>query len=229
MSQPISLFFPMYNEAGNIELAVGSALEALAKVTETYEVIVVDDGSGDDTAAIAARLQAEDPRVRLVRHEKNRGYGAAIRSGFAAARYPLIFFTDGDNQFDLKELPLVVERIAKADIVSGYRILRRDPWYRRLNAGLYNRLARLLFDIPVRDVNCAFKLYRREVVAGLELKSSGALINVEMLARARKRGARVLEVGVHHYPRSVGQQTGANPRVILRAFTELLRLRRELQ
>jgi glycosyltransferase involved in cell wall biosynthesis len=221
----------MYNEEGNIEQAVTSAVAVLAGVTDCYEVIVVDDGGRDRTAAIADRLAAENPRVRVVHHPVNRGYGAALRSGFAAAQYPLVVLADGDNQFDLGELSVLLRGLGKFDIVSGYRIARHDPVVRRLYAFMYNRLARFLFDIPVRDVNCGFKVYRRDLLERLlpQLRSTGALINVEMLARARKLGATVTEVGVHHYPRETGQPTGGNPGVIVRAFRELLELWRELR
>ena len=221
----------MYNEEGNIEQAVTSAVAVLAGVTDCYEVIVVDDGGRDRTAAIADRLAAENPRVRVVHHPVNRGYGAALRSGFAAAQYPLVVLADGDNQFDLGELSVLLRGLGKFDIVSGYRIARHDPVVRRLYAFMYNRLARFLFNIPVRDVNCGFKVYRRDLLERLlpQLRSTGALINVEMLARARKLGATVTEVGVHHYPRETGQPTGGNPGVIVRAFRELLELWRELR
>ena len=221
----------MYNEEGNIEQAVTSAVAVLAGVTDCYEVIVVDDAGRDRTAAIADRLAAENPRVRVVHHPVNRGYGAALRSGFAAAQYPLVVLADGDNQFDLGELSVLLRGLGKFDIVSGYRIARHDPVVRRLYAFMYNRLARFLFNIPVRDVNCGFKVYRRDLLERLlpQLRSTGALINVEMLARARKLGATVTEVGVHHYPRETGQPTGGNPGVIVRAFRELLELWRELR
>ena len=221
----------MYNEEGNIEHAVTSAVAVLAGVTDCYEVIVVDDGGRDRTAAIADRLAAENPRVRVVHHPVNRGYGAALRSGLAAAQYPLIVLADGDNQFDLGELSVLLRGLGTFDIVSGYRIARHDPVVRRLYAFMYNRLARFLFNIPVRDVNCGFKVYRRDLLERLlpQLRSTGALINVEMLARARKLGATVTEVGVHHYPRETGQPTGGNPGVIVRAFRELLELWRELR
>ena len=223
----------MYNEEGNIEQAVTSALAVLAGVAERYEVIVVNDGSRDGTRAIADRLVASDGHVQVVHHPTNRGYGAALRSGLAAARYPLIVLVDGDNQFDLTELPLLVRALASndGDIVSGYRINRHDPAFRRLYAFMYNHVARLLFRIPIRDVNCGFKIYRRELVERLvpELRSTGALINVEMLARARKLGAKVGEVGVHHFARETGQQTGGNFGVIARAAREMLELWRELR
>jgi glycosyltransferase involved in cell wall biosynthesis len=221
----------MYNEEGNIEQVVTSAIAVLSDVVDPYEVIVVDDGGRDRTGKIADRLAAADPHVRVVHHPVNRGYGAAVRSGFEAATQPLVGFVDGDNQFDLGELPVLLRGLDGVDIVSGYRITRRDPAFRRLYSFMYNQAARLLFDIPIRDVNCAFKIYRREMLDRLlpQLRSTGALINVEMLARARKLGARVREVGVHHYPRETGQQSGGNPAVIVRAFRELVELWRELR
>jgi glycosyltransferase involved in cell wall biosynthesis len=231
LADAVSVFFPMFNEEGNIDRAVQAALETLTTTARHCEVVVVNDGSRDETGAIADRLAAADPRVRVVHHPQNRGYGAALRSGFEAARHPLVVLMDGDNQFDLRELPLLIELIEEFDVVTGYRITRRDSPIRRLNAFMYNRLARLLFDIPVRDVNCGFKVYRRDLLEWLvpELRSTGALINVEMLARAQERGARVAEVGVHHYPRQAGNQTGGHPMVILRAFRELFALWRELR
>jgi glycosyltransferase involved in cell wall biosynthesis len=227
----VSLFFPMFNEEGNIGQAVAAALQALEHVSPRFEVIVVNDGSRDRTGAIADRLAADDPRVRVVHHAGNRGYGAALRSGLEAGTHPVVVLADGDNQFDLAELGVLLALLEAGDIVSGYRIARRDPWHRRLYAALYNRLVRVLFDIPIRDVNCGFKVYRRSLVNRLlpELRSTGALINVEMMARARRHGARVLEVGVHHYPRAAGSQTGGNPAVIIRAVRELFALSRELR
>ena len=221
----------MFNEEGNIEHAVTSALAVLAGVTDQYEVIVVNDGSRDSTGAVADRLAAANPHVRAVHHPENRGYGCAMRSGLAAARYPLVVLADGDNQFDLGELAVLLRGLGTSDIVSGYRIMRHDPAFRRLYAFMYNRVARLLFGIPVRDVNCGFKVFRRALVERLlpELRSTGALINVEILARARQRGARVTEVGVHHYARETGQPTGGNPAVIVRAAREMMELWRELR
>jgi len=231
LTEAVSLFFPMLNEEGNIRRAVESALTVLEAVTHHCEVIVVDDGSRDETGAIADRLAASDCRVRVVHHPENRGYGAALRSGFAAARYPLVAFVDGDNQFDLAELAILLDAVDGFDLVSGYRVARQDPAIRRLNAFLYNRLTRALFDIPLRDVNCGFKIYRRELVQRLlpQLETTGALINVEMLARSRKLGARVREVGVNHYPRITGSPTGGNLAVIFRAARELVALSRALR
>ena len=167
--------------------------------------------------------------MRLVRHGLNRGYGAALRSGFDAATMDLVFFTDADNQFDPEQLPALLARLDDADAVVGYRETRRDPMARRLNAAAWNRLVRLLLDVPVRDVNCAFKLFRRDVLMGLALESDGAMINTELLAKLRRAGHSIVEVPVTHYPRVGGEASGANPVVIARAFAELFRMYRRLR
>ncbi|MBM3450968.1 MAG: glycosyltransferase family 2 protein [Armatimonadetes bacterium] len=225
----ISAFFPAFNEEGNIEGAVRAAIDVLSTRCERFEVIIVDDGSRDGTAEVAARLAASDERVRLVRHAANRGYGAALRTGFAAARYDWIFFSDADLQFDLREIDRLLPAAATSDFVIGYRIKRRDPFPRRLNAVLWNRLVRRWFGVRARDIDCAFKMMRRSVVATLPLQSEGAFLSTELLCRAAAVGARITQVGVTHYPRQWGEQTGANLRVVLRAFRELWRLRRALR
>jgi glycosyltransferase involved in cell wall biosynthesis len=218
----------MFNEEGNVEQLVTSALAVLADLADSYEVIVVDDGGRDRTGEIADRLAAANPYVRVVHHPDNRGYGAAVRSGFAAAHYPVIVLVDGGNQFDLGELAILLRALDRGDVVSGYRITHHDPAIRRLYAFMYNRLARILFHIPIRDVNCGFKIYPRGVVDRLlpRLRSTGALINVEVLARARKLGATVTEVGVHHFPREVGHPIAGHP---FRTMRELLELWRDLR
>lgn len=220
----ISLFLPLHDEEGNIEEAVRRALVALPSVAEQFEVILVDDGSRDRTGLIADRLAARDPQIRVVHHPVNRGYGAALRSGIAACRHQWIFYTDGDNQFDIREIVLLLPLCRDNEIVSGYRIDRRDPWFRKLNARLFNLVIRLAFGIRLRDVDCAFKLYRAAVFEGLKLTSDGAMIDVEILAGAKSRGARIAEVGVHHYARTSGAQSGAKPAVVLLAAREIARL-----
>jgi len=190
---------------------------------------VVDDGSRDGTAAVLDRLKGAHPNLRVIRHPVNRGYGAALRSGFDAARFAWIFLMDADNQFDPAEVELLLARAAEADIVAGYRKLRRDPWLRRLSAWAFFTMVRLLFGRLARDVNCAFKLIRRDLMARMVLHSEGALINTEVLVLARALHARVVEVPVHHYPRTAGKQTGANLRVVIRAFQELLAFRAEMR
>jgi glycosyltransferase involved in cell wall biosynthesis len=225
----ISAVMPAYNEQANLEESVGRMAKALATNTRGFEIIVVDDGSQDGTVALLDRLKGAHPNLRVIRHPINRGYGAALRSGFDAARYPWIFLMDADNQFDPAEVELLLARAAEADIVAGYRKHRRDPLLRRLNAWAFFTLVRLLFGRLVRDVNCAFRLTRRDLLSRMELHSEGALINTEMLVLARQLQARVVEVPVHHYPRTAGKQTGANLAVVIRAFRELLAFRAEMR
>jgi glycosyltransferase involved in cell wall biosynthesis len=225
----ISAVMPAYNEEANLEQSVGRMATALQTVARGFEIIVVDDGSQDGTAAVLERLKGAHPNLRVIRHAANRGYGAALRSGFDAARFGWIFLMDADNQFDPMEVELLLARAADADIVAGYRKHRRDPLLRRLNAWAFFTLVRLLFGKLVRDVNCAFRLTRRDLIERMALHSEGALINTEMLVLARQLHARVVEVAVHHYPRRAGKQTGANIRVVIRAFAELLAFRAEMR
>jgi len=225
----ISAVMPAYNEEANLEQSVGRMASALQRFTRGFEIIVVDDGSQDGTAALLERLKVAHPNLRVIHHPANRGYGAALRSGFDAARFSWIFLMDADNQFDPAEVELLLARAADADIVAGYRKLRRDPLLRRLNAWAFFTMVRLLFGRLVHDVNCAFKLIRRDLIGRMALHSEGALINTELLVLARQLQARVVEVPVNHYPRTAGKQTGANIRVVIRAFTELLAFRAEMR
>jgi len=228
-SVEISAVMPAFNEEGNLEQSVGRMAAALADQARAFEVIVVDDGSQDGTAALLARLKAIHPSLRVVRHPVNRGYGVALRSGFAAARYPWIFLMDADNQFDPTDVAVLLAAATDADIVAGYRKRRRDPLPRRLNAWAFFTLVTILFGRLARDVNCAFKLIRRDLLVRMELHSEGALINTEVFVLARQLQARVVEVPVQHYPRMSGRQTGANLRVVFRAFSELLAFKAEMR
>ncbi|RJP76618.1 MAG: glycosyltransferase family 2 protein [Candidatus Zixiibacteriota bacterium] len=220
----LTIFFPCYNEEANVERSTREALAAAQLVTDDYEVIIVNDGSRDRTGEIADRLAQEDPHVRVIHHPVNRGYGAALISGYRGGSKDTIFYTDGDLQFDLTEITKLWPLIDQYDVVTGYRLKRNDPFIRKLNSRGWTTLTKALFRLPVRDVNCAFKLFRRGVLADIELVSQGALIDAEVFARIKKAGYTVTEVGVHHYPRTAGTQTGANPFVILRAFKELFKL-----
>jgi glycosyltransferase involved in cell wall biosynthesis len=217
----LSIVFPAYNEAANIEKSIVRATEVAEQNCSDHEIIVVDDGSVDATAEIVTRMAETDGRIRLVQHQVNQGYGGALKSGFLAAKKDLVFFTDADNQFDLDDLKEFLGLIDRVDVVAGYRIKRCDPWSRRLNAKAWNYLVRGLFYVPVRDIDCAFKLFRREVFDGLELESVGAMVNTELMVKLGRSGYRVVEVGVRHYPRTAGKPQGAKLRVIFRAFAEL--------
>jgi glycosyltransferase involved in cell wall biosynthesis len=228
-SVEISAVMPAYNEEANLEESVGRMAKALETNAWGFEIIVVDDGSQDGTAAVLERLKGALPSLRVIRHPVNRGYGAALRSGFAAARFGWVFLMDADNQFDPAEVEMLLARASDADIVAGYRKHRSDPLLRRLNAWAFFSLVRLLFGPLVRDVNCAFRLTRRDLLARMALHSEGALINTEILVLARQMHARVVEVPVHHYPRRAGKQTGASVAVVIRAFRELLAFRAEMR
>ncbi|MGD8450645.1 MAG: glycosyltransferase family 2 protein [Phycisphaerae bacterium] len=229
--KPLSLtiFFPCYNEEANVERVTQSAVEVGRKVAEDLEVLIVNDGSRDRTGEIADRLAAEIPEVRAVHNRPNRGYGGALQRGFREATKDWIFYTDGDGQFDLGELPRLLPLLETHDIVSCYRLDRKDPLPRKLNAFAWSTLVNLLFRIGLRDIDGAFKIYPRTFIERITLHSTGALIDTEMLAKARNMGCSIAQLGVHHYPRTAGQQTGANLRVILRAFRELFRLYRQIR
>lgn len=225
----LSVFFPCYNEAENVERVVRMAVEVLERLAADWEIIIVDDGSADRTGPIADRLAAEEPRIRAAHHRRNRGYGAALRTGFAAARKDYVFYTDGDGQFDIAELAGLLELRGSADIISGYRANRQEGLVRRLNAKCWGWLVKRVLNFRCRDVDCAFKLYRREIFDRIELRSTGALIDAEVLARAARLGCTIRDTPVTHLPRIAGTQTGAKFSVILRAFKELLKLRRHIR
>lgn len=224
----VSIFFPCYNEQDNVERTTRSALEVCRKLFSDYEIIIVNDGSRDRTGEIAEGLARQYPQVRAVHNTPNQGYGGALQRGFKEARKEWVFFTDGDGQFDISEISLLIDRIDHCDMVAGYRLDRQDPGIRKLNAWCWTTLCNLVFGMRIRDIDCAFKLCPRKLFGEIALKSRGALISAELLARATRKGYRIDQVGVHHYPRVAGSPTGANPRVILRAFSELLKLRKDI-
>jgi len=206
MTQGISVFFPAYNDEASIAGLVGDALAVLPGLAEEFEVIVVDDGSTDGTAAVLDGLARSDPRVRVVRHEVNRGYGAALRTGFASATKELVFYTDGDGQYDVRELALLRPLLQDGvDVVNGYKIRRADGWQRKAVGAVYNRLAHLLFSIPIRDVDCDFRLVRRRAVEQVELFSSSGSICVELVHKLHRAGCVFAEVPVRHLPRTHGR------------------------
>jgi len=226
----ISVVLPAFNEEANIEKVVRDCTAYLERRLPEYELIVVNDGSHDRTAEILTRLAQEFPRLRPQHHPQNRGYGAALRTGFDAANKRFVFYMDGDGQFDITELDLLLPLVTDEDhIVTGFRMQRRDPFMRRLNARLFGGwLVRVLLNVRVRDLNCAFKLIPKKVLNKLTLESTGALINAELYGRAVRHGVGIKEVGVHHYARTAGVQTGAHLSVIVRAFYDLIRLRRKI-
>ncbi len=225
----LSIFFPCYNEEGNIERVTRAALDVAPQFADRFEIILVDDGSSDRTGEIADSLAAEIPQVRAVHNRPNLGYGGAVARGLNESQMEWVFFTDGDGQFDIRELPRLVELLDRCDLAVGYRLNRADNAIRRLNAFCWGVLIRALFGLKVRDIDCAFKLLPKSLIGAIELHSDGAMISAELLAKARYRGLRIAEVGVSHHPRTAGEQTGANLKVILKAFRELFRLRRHIR
>ncbi|HWP62799.1 MAG TPA: glycosyltransferase family 2 protein [Candidatus Binatia bacterium] len=228
----LSYFFPAHNEEANLEGLVEEALETLPDFAETFEIIAVDDGSRDATGVIADRLAAAHPEiVRVVHHPTNLGYGEALRSGFRAARYDLVAFTDGDRQFRVADLGRLLARLEapdRPDVVVGYRLQRADPPIRTLYARLYRLANRVWFGLRVRDVDCACKLFRREALTGIAVESGGAFFSAELLIKLLARGRRIVEVGVPHHPRRAGSPTGARPSVIWRAVKDFWSLRLRL-
>jgi glycosyltransferase involved in cell wall biosynthesis len=220
----LSIFFPAYNEEANLEASVHTAKKIAGDITDTYEIIIIDDGSSDRTPEIADALAASDEKIRVIHHSPNRGYGAALWSGIQAAQYEYVFFTDTDLQFDLSELAILVHFVPEYKVVLGYRAPRRDPFLRLLNAKAWNFLNRFLFGLKVKDIDCAFKLMDRKLVRNIPLTSRGAMMSAEMLIRLERMGVQFKQVPVSHYPRLHGVATGAHPRVIVRAFRELFDL-----
>ena len=225
----ISVFFPCYNEQENVGRTVEKALVVMEKLNADFEVIIVDDGSTDGTGQIADEIAAGKSRVKVVHHKSNLGYGAALQSGFKAVTKELVFYTDGDGQFDINEMPALLPLMEQYDIVSCYRLDRRDSAIRKINGWCWTKLVCLLFSLKIHDIDCAFKLYKREIFDNIELSSTGALIDTEILARAARKGYSITQKGVHHYPRTAGLPSGANPRVILRAFKELYSLQHRIR
>jgi glycosyltransferase involved in cell wall biosynthesis len=224
----LSFFFPALNEEDNVAAVIDEALSVLPRYADDLEVTVVDDGSNDRTGAIADELAAKDPRIHVIHHGTRRGYGGAVRSGLLAATKRWIFFTDGDRQFALEDLARLIAASDGADAVVGYREKRADPPRRLFVAWVYNRLIRSLFGGGWRDVDCAFKLFRRDVFERVPLdriRSNGAFFSPELLITLRRAGVRVRQIGVRHFPRTAHEPKGASPRVILRAIRDLLLLR----
>lgn len=221
----LTVGLPAYNEAENIGPMIDRVLAKIGPLVDDLEIIVVDDGSSDNTGEIVQKLGEQDSRIRLLQHPVNQGYGTTIRDAIWAATKELIFFTDSDLQFDLAEFERFLPRIQEADLVIGYRYARSDPWHRRFFGHGWSWLVNLLFGYTARDVDCAFKLFTHKIIETIKIESGGAMFSAEFLVRAKRAGFKIVEEPVSHYPRLAGSQTGARPDVIWRAFRELFKLR----
>ena len=221
----LTVSMPAYNEDLNIGPMIDMARTKVGPLVDELEIVVVDDGSKDNTAAVVEAISSQDARVRLIQHPVNMGYGAAVKDSIWAASKVLILTTDSDLQFDLAEVSRFLPRLLNADMVIGYRHSRSDPWHRRLFGNGWSWLVNLLFGYTARDVDCAFKLFKRQVIDTITVQSGGAMFSAEFLVRAKRAGFKIVEEPVSHFPRRAGSQTGARMHVILRAFKELFKLR----
>lgn len=217
----ISVFFPAYYDQDNIGKVTEAAVKVLEEIGADYEITIIEDGSPDDTGEVADELARKFPRVKVIHHPQNMGYGATLKEGFISATKELVFYTDGDNQFDLSELKKFYQLSLYTDIVAGFRIEKQYSKYRKFTSFMYNLILRVLFDIPDRDVDCAFKLFPRKLFEEIEIESKDAFIDAEIMIKARKLGYNITPIGVHHYPRLDGISTGARPSVIFRTIGEI--------
>ena len=221
----LSVFFPAYNDGGTIASLVITALQSAAALTENYEVVVVNDGSSDDTAQILHELARLYPRLRIVTHEVNLGYGGALRSGFAAAAKDFIFYTDGDAQYDPSEMGLLWQKMAPGiDLVNGYKLSRSDPWHRIVIGLVYHHIVKLMFGLRVRDVDCDFRLLRRSIFDRVRLEKNSGVICLEMMKKIQDAGFVIIEVPVHHYHRTHGQSQFFNFPLVYRTGVDVLKL-----
>ncbi len=233
-AKELSVFFPAYNEEDNIKTTITKAMKILPKVAEKWEIIVVNDGSTDRTGEIVEELIKKEPRIRMITHSPNRGYGSTIKSGVYNSKYKLIAFTDADGQFDFSEITKFIETQKKtgADLVIGYYLKRAVPFYRILISKILWELpVFLLFGLRVRDIDCGFKLIKKEVVDKIHKLEAerGPFISTELLVQAKKEGFKINQIGVHHYPREAGQATGITLKVALSGYVDLLRFYRKLK
>jgi glycosyltransferase involved in cell wall biosynthesis len=224
----LSVFFPAYYDEKNIDKVVHKAVEVVESLNlKDYEIIIIEDGSPDKTGEVADALSVQYPKVRVIHHPKNLGYGATLRDGFLNAKMDYVFYTDGDNQFDLDEMKKFVALIPFSDIVVGYRKHKQYSLYRKFTSLCYNYLLKIIFDIHYWDIDCAFKLFKTELFKKIKINSIDAFIDAEIMLKAKLLGYTVTEVGVNHLPRVDGISTGARPSVILRTIREVFDYRKE--
>jgi Glycosyltransferases involved in cell wall biogenesis len=226
----VSVFFPAFNEEKNIQKTIKRAVGVLEKIAEKWEIIVVNDGSTDKTGATADKLAKENRLIQVIHHPQNQGYGAALKSGFYNAHYPWVAFTDADGQFDFSEIKKFLPFTNRADLILGYRLKRADLAIRRLGTFVWFLVARIFLGLNVKDYSCGFKLIKKRVFEAVQpLEAEEKVTQIEFLVKAKRQGFRFVEVGVHHYPRKFGQQTGANIKVVFKSTIDIIKLWQKLR
>lgn len=226
----LSVFFPAYYDEKNIGKVVKKAVEVLEELQlKDYEITIIEDGSPDNTAEVADKLAEEHPKVKVIHHEKNKGYGATLWEGFSTAKFEYVFYTDGDNQFDLDELKKFVALIPYTDMVVGYRKKKQYSPYRKLTSFVYNHILRLAFDVDYIDIDCAFKILPTDLFRKITVNTKDAFIDAEIMIRANLMGYTTTEVGVTHLPRVDGVSTAARPSIIFRTIKEIIDFRKQIK
>ncbi|MBU4501415.1 MAG: glycosyltransferase family 2 protein [Nanoarchaeota archaeon] len=216
----ISVFFPAYNDEKTIPILIEDATSVLKPLTDDYEIIIIDDCSPDNIGMIVDEIAKKDKHVKVIHHEKNRGYGGALKSGFKAATKDYIFYTDGDAQYDVKELKKLLKYAEDYDVVNGYKIKRRDKFYRMLLGKMYNKFARTMFNMnQINDVDCDFRMFKKNVIKDINLESDGGFICVEMMYKIHRAKYKIKEVPVNHYPRKYGKSQFFNFRRVARTLS----------
>lgn len=217
----LSIFFPAFNDSESLPILIDKAFKAASKITNNFEVIVVDDGSTDDTYSVLKNMQTSYLNLRIIHHNKNIGYGGALISGFRNSKKDWVFYTDGDSQYDVQELPRLTNAVNEnIDVVNGYKIRRSDNLIRKFIGSVYNFLLHKLYDLPISDVDCDFRLIRRSIMKNIQLSSTSGIICLELVLKLNKAGARFKEVGVHHYKRQFGRSKFFKPQSIIKTVID---------
>ncbi len=218
----VSFFCPAYYDEKNLPDLIKDAVNLLEEVAEKYEIIIVEDGSPDDTGKVADELAKTYEHVKVIHHEKNKGYGEALKTGFKTAKYDWIIYTDGDHQYNIFDFKKLLAYANEYDAITGYRQNYSITPFRRIQSKIFNTLVTTLGSINLKDINCSIKIYRKKVIDAMEIESSSAFIDAEMLVKAKKLGFKIKEVPVQHYPRLHGQASGAKPKVVINTFKDLV-------
>lgn len=228
--EKLSVFFPAYNEEKNIKKTVLLAKKVLSKVSKEWEILVINDGSSDKTGEVVEDLQKKDKRIKLVTHKQNKGYGSALKTGFKSAKYDWVVFADSDGQFDFSEIKKFIPKINESDLVLGYRLKRADPLIRKIYTWGWNLFPKIILGMRVKDYSCGFKMIKKCVFNKIQpLVGEEKVTQIEMLVKAQRKGFKITEVGVNHYPRKKGRATGASIKVVLKSIVDLLNLWKKLE